>query len=110
MTLGRLLPAWLAVAIWFAIAGWAAHRLIGVAASPAPSTATHFSTFVESLAVTLFASLWFDTLGHGEWWVLFALVGLIAAALPTRPAFVPVALSVLRYLGAGALLAWRLGS
>jgi hypothetical protein len=109
MTLGRLLLAWLPVALLFAGIGWAAHRLVGVAASPAPSFATLVSTAVEALVVTLFASLWFDTLGHGEWWVLFALVGLLAAALPTRPAFLAITLSVLRYLGAGALLAWRLG-
>ena len=64
---------------------------------------------VEALLVSLFGSLWFDSLGHGSWWLLFGLVGVLAAAIPSRPGSVAVIVSVLRYLGAGALLAWRLG-
>ncbi len=109
MTLGRLLLAWAPLTLWFVAAGWIIHRVIGVTGSPAPSPATLVSAALEALVVTLFASLWFDTLGHGEWWVLFGLTGILAAALPSRPPLVSVAFSVVRYLGAGALLAWRLG-
>ena len=108
MTLGRLLLAWLPVAAWFAALGWASHRWIGIAASPAPSRAGLGWIAGEALLVTLFGSLWFDSLGHGGWWVLFGLVGLMAARLPARPGFVTLVTSALRYLGAGALLAWRL--
>jgi hypothetical protein len=108
MTLGRLLLAWVPVALWFSAVGWVGHRVVGGAASPPPTTATLVAIAFESLAVTLFASLWFDTLGHGAWWVLFGLVGLLASALPTRPAFLAIVLTVLRYVGAGALLSWRL--
>jgi hypothetical protein len=109
MTLGRLLLAWLPVALWFGTAAWGANRLIGTAASPAPTPARLLAIAVEALLVTLFGSLWFDSLGHGEWWLLFGLVGILAAGIPGRPPFVAVALSVVRYVGAGALLAWRLG-
>jgi hypothetical protein len=109
MTLGRLLLAWVPVAIWFAAAGWAAHRVTGVTVSPAPTAGTLAASAFEALVVTLFASLWFDSLGHGAWWLLFGLVGLLASALSTRPAFAAMVFSVMRYCGAGAILAWRLG-
>jgi hypothetical protein len=109
MTLGRLLLAWLPVAAWFGAAGWGAHRVVGLAASPPPTPGTYVAVAVEALLVTLFGSLWFDSLGHGQWWLLFGLVGILAAGVSARPPFVAVAVSVLRYLGAGALLAWRLG-
>ena len=109
MTLGRLVLAWAPVAIWFVAAGWAAHRVTGVTISPATTPATLVSGAFEALVVTLLASLWFDSLGHGEWWMLFGLVGLLASALSTRPAFAQVAFTIVRYFGAGAILAWRLG-
>lgn len=108
MTLGRLLFAWIPVALWFAAAGWAAHRVTGVTVSPATSAGWLVAVAVEALVATLFASLWFDSLGHGGWWVLFALAGLLASAIPSRPGFLAIVFSVMRYLGAGALLAWRL--
>jgi hypothetical protein len=108
MTLGRLLLAWLPVAAWFAAAEWGAHRLVGVAASPSPTPANLLVATVEAALVTLFGSLWFDSLGHGGWWLLFGLVGILAARVPARPPLVVILFSLLRYLGAGALLAWRL--
>jgi hypothetical protein len=109
MTLGRLVLAWIPVALWFAAIGWAAHRGIGTAASPPPSRSGLVWTTVEGLLVTLLGSLWFDSLGHGGWWLLFGLLGILAVNLPARPGFVAGAISVVRYLGAGALLVWRLG-
>jgi hypothetical protein len=71
----------------------------------------------EALVVTLFASLWFDSLGRGEWWLLFFLVGLLAG-FPARLAELqgPVTRRLLwlgladtaRYVVAGAILSWRL--
>jgi hypothetical protein len=109
MTLERLLLAWLPVAVWFAGAGWAAHRLIGIAAFPPPSRAAFAATAGEALLVTLFASLWFDSLGHGGWWLLFGLLGALGAGLSARPPVVALLFSIVRYVGAGGLLAWRLG-
>jgi hypothetical protein len=109
MTLGRLVLAWLPVAAWFAIAGWVAHRLIGGGASPPPGAATFAWTAIEALVTTLIASLWFDSLGHGGWWLLFGLFGVLAAGLTTRPAFIALVISITRYIAAGAILSWRLG-
>src|SRR5256885_7470183 len=78
------------------------------------------------ISVTLLASLWFDSLGHGGWWLLFALLGLIISLARLRGTTTPVAgtpeggwrrrealiragRDVARYLLAGAILAWRLG-
>lgn len=77
--------------------------------SPAPGRATLAWTGVEALVLTMIASLWFDSLGHGGWWLLFGLFGLLATSLPGRPPFISLTLSVLRYVVAGAILAWRLG-
>ena|SRR5262245_46499471 len=109
MTLWRLVFAWLPVAAWFAIAGWAAHRLIGIAVSPAPGRATFAWTAAEALVATLIASLWFDSLGHGGWWVLFGLLGLLATGFVARPLFLVIVLTIARYVVAGAILSWRLG-
>ena len=115
MTLGRLVLAWAPVALWFAaVAGlteqWRSDgRLVG----------RIFRVSVEALAATLVASLWFDSLGHGGWWLLFVLLGLLAG-LPARlrelettagPAGRAVLfglLDVTRYVAAGGILAWRL--
>ena len=124
MTLGRLILAWLPVAVWFLAAQWAGRRwVLGEAAVPPPwrpGIAAARAAAIEAAGVTLFASLWFDSLGHGGWWLLFLLVGLLVAFAPrlgaapllTPPARRAVLLAgfadVARYLGAGAVLAWRL--
>jgi hypothetical protein len=108
MTLGRLILAWLPVAVWFALVGWAAHRWVGVAASPAPGRATLVWSAAEALVATLLASLWFDSLGHGGWWLVFGFLGVLATNLASRPPVITLAFAILRYVGAGALLAWRL--
>jgi len=71
---------------------------------------------LEAAVVTLLASLWFDSLGHGGWWLLFLLLGLIVtlAHLPQRAwqrreVMARTIRDVLRYVVAGAILAWRLG-
>jgi len=106
LTLPRLILAWLPVALWFLFVGWLAPRIRLSSVPPTKSWA--FATVGESLVATLVASLWFDSLGHGGWWLLFALLGLLAAALPSRPSLVSVLVTVARYVGAGGLLAWRL--
>lgn len=124
MTLPRLLLAWLAVGVWFLAARWAArHWLLHDATVPAPwapGARAARGTALEAAGVTLFASLWFDSLGHGGWWLLFLLVGLLVAFAPRlgdtpqapvlafRTAVLAGLADVARYLGAGAVLAWRL--
>ncbi|HET7295596.1 MAG TPA: hypothetical protein VFI66_00545 [Gemmatimonadales bacterium] len=127
MTLGRLVLAWLPVAVWFVVATYAIPPLVGSASRPpdqpgvGPPVASPLLTWrlVEAGLLTLFASLWFDSLGSGGWWLLFLLVGAIAtiplwlspraADLPRRARVVGACADLARYVVAGGILAWRLG-
>jgi len=134
VTLGRLILAWLPVAVLFAVVGGLGVRFYSFAQrEPQESTQVEGRIWVftkrdvlwrsaEALVATLLASLWFDSLGHGGWWLLFLLVGLLVAlpGLQGSPAplagawwgrerFVLALREVARYVGAGALLAWMLG-
>jgi hypothetical protein len=104
VTLGRLALAWAPVALWFVAVSWLTEG------RPAPGQVARrvFRCGGEALLLTLLASLWFDSLGHGGWWILFALVGLIAG-VPARQTVWLVAADAARYVAAGAILAWRLG-
>jgi hypothetical protein len=126
VTLGRLVLAWLLVAVWFYVATILAELIMAFALSP-PGRGLFVNTpipilrwkVVEAGLLTLFASLWFDSLGSGQWWLVFMLVGLLAtvpaqllgtAQAPRRTVvFIGVEIGELvRYMVAGALLAWRL--
>jgi hypothetical protein len=127
VTLGRLFLAWLPVAVWFFLAAtlrWLVALRRGPEGVTMPLPHTGWSigwVLAEAAAVTLFASLWFDSLGHGGWWLLFGLVGFLAAfphrmrqvgwaARPLRRLMVVDGLvDIARYVTAGAILAWRLG-
>lgn len=100
MTLGRLVLAWAVVALWFVAVTWVTEHRRNLTGAGG-----------EALILTLIASLWFDSLGHGGWWLLFLLLGALAA-FPARLRERAVLLGLVdagRYVGAGALLAWRLG-
>ena len=122
MTLGRLVFAWLPVALVFVVVGGLRFTPDGVA----PSTPRRIWALTrgevwwrsgEAAAATLFGSLWFDSLGSGGWWLLFLLVGLMVSlarvegpARPSRRETIRRTIrDVVRYVLAGALLAWRLG-
>jgi hypothetical protein len=121
VTLGRLILAWLPVAVWFLAARWATRRWLfretDVPPPWRPGATPARAAALEAVGVTLFASLWFDSLGHGDWWLLFLLVGLLVAFAPRfrdPPAAAPLArrtlllagfADVARYVGAGAVLA-----
>jgi hypothetical protein len=115
VTLGRLVLAWVPVALWFAAVAAVMERW-----RAGPRLAGRLARVgTEALAVTLLASLWFDSLGHGGWWLVFLLIGVLAG-MPSRlrhaestaaPAGRAVWLGVLdavRYVVAGGMLAWRL--
>ncbi|PYO75582.1 MAG: hypothetical protein DMD64_00010 [Gemmatimonadetes bacterium] len=124
MTFGRLLVAWLPVAALFTLAPPIGYRWD----LPPDNRALVWSwnrweigwRWVEALVLTLFASLWFDSLGAGGWWLLFFLVGLLVAfprrlvmwrhvdPLRRRHLLVHAWFDVARYVIAGALFAWRL--
>ncbi len=115
MTLARLVLAWLPVAVEFVIVGRLGARFATRDRLRTITTTDLVWQATEAAVVTLFASLWFDSLGHGGWWLLFGLVGLLVG-LQRRPGGPEpgvdgrgVALDVARYVLAGAILAWRLG-
>lgn len=116
----QLLLAWSAVGAWFLL--W---RLAGArtaAASSTSATTTRrvlFPLAIEAVLLVLFSALWFGSLGHGAWWLLFLVTGRLIevparlkarAADPDRTPFSCPNLtrSLVRLLGAGALLAWLL--
>jgi hypothetical protein len=126
VTLTRLLLAWLPVTVWFVTATVATAPFTGFPSRPGEQI--HWvglprSLFtwrlVEAGLLTLLASLWFDSLGTGAWWLVFLLVGAIATT-PTWLALRPTdarrgrgwmfgaSADLARYVLAGAILAWRL--
>jgi len=77
------------------------------------------SAAAEAFGLTLLAALWFGSLGHGGWLLVFLLVGALAAGAerwsrhrllgtPTRLELKLFALGLLKYALAGWLCAWRL--
>src|SRR5207249_11880860 len=73
MTLARLLLAWLPVTVLFVLA-WPLDPRFASERPPRRPTrrgADVMLRAIEAAALTLFAALWFDSLGHGGWWLLF---------------------------------------
>ncbi len=115
MTLSRLALAWAPVALWFIAVAWLTERWRVV-----PGLRRLARVGSEALVTTLLASLWFDSLGHGGWWLLFLLLGTLAGMparwrdaeagiIPGRRALMLGLVDAGRYVVAGALLVWRLG-
>jgi hypothetical protein len=124
VTLGRLVVAWLPVAALFCLAPplgyrWdlpADQRLVAWS----PNRWEGGWRVAEAGVLTLLASLWFDSLGAGGWWLLFLLVGLLVAfprrlvmwqhvePLRRRDLLIHAGCDVVRYVVAGGLLAWSL--
>ena len=120
MTLGRLIVSWLPVALLFVLAPPIGYRWD----LPPVDRAVVWSfnrweigwRLGEATVLTLFASLWFNSLGAGEWWLMFLLLGLLVAfprrlvmwqhvePLRRRHLLVHASLDVARYILAGALL------
>jgi hypothetical protein len=111
VTLVRLGLGFLAVAALFIGLGWVTgprERRNAVALA------------AEALVLTLLAGLWFASLGNGGWVPVFLLIGLLASGPAGGPApqgggggpavrYRATALSALRYVAAGGLLALILG-
>jgi uncharacterized membrane protein YfcA len=104
VSLGRIALAWALVAAW--LLGWmlGERRLIRSAAR----ARRHDAWWVagEALLLTLFAGLWFGSLGSGMGWLVFLLLGVLMA-WPLRTA--GAGARVARVVVAGALLARVLG-
>lgn len=107
MAFGRVLVGFVAVLLLFAAWSEAGRRLGGGQA--VPLRAVLLPAAVEASLLSLFAALWFGSLGSGGAWLLFPLVGLLmevparlrhGGPLPWKP----IAGGVLRVLLAGLLL------
>ena len=128
MTLTRLVLAWLPVAVWSVVATVGTALLVGLQSRPPDQEGLWVGLplpllkwrLVEAVLLTMFGSLWFASLGTGEWWLVFLLVGAIAATpswlvfrptdvRPGRASLVGVSADLARYVLACAFLAWRLG-
>jgi len=125
--LTRLVLAWVPVAAWFVIATAGSALLVGTRSRQSGEESWWVGVLpvlkwrlVEAALLTMFGSLWFDSLGTGEWWLVFLLVGAIAGTptwIPFRPtdprstraSLVGASTDLARYVLAGAILAWRLG-
>jgi hypothetical protein len=105
MGLSRLLWGWVAVAVWLLLWELIASRLGRARGDGKLRRARVY--LGEALLLTLFGALWFGSLGAGQWWLVFGLVG----ALREWPDPISVGFSLLRVtrtLVAGGLLAWRM--
>ena len=127
MSLFRLTTAWAVVFLWLVL--WEAAESALTRGKESRRSAWRGRLLVyagESLLLSLFAALWFASLGHGGWLLLFLLLGILmegptrlrdhlgqedAAPGPLQSAgfrWYWIALGVARVAGAGGLLAWRL--
>lgn len=114
MSLAWLAAGYAAVAAWFLVFELIERRLVG---TPGPRfRAPWLAYLVDALLFTLFASLWFASLGHGGWLLLFLLLGLLLEGPGrfrdqpqglerSRPGIKHILLGTLRIVGAGGLLA-----
>lgn len=115
MTLTRLLIAWGVVALWYGATDAGLEHLW-----PAAGMTLRVPIILtESLVLTLFAALWFGSLGHGEWWLLFLVLGIFVEG-PVRARhrspsassdigpWQAAVLAVVRLVIAGGLLSWTL--
>jgi hypothetical protein len=119
VTLTRLVLAWIPVTLVFLLGSGPAARREAPEGLWGFTRADLAGRSAEAAVATLFGALWFASLGHGGWWLLFFLVGLLVALARypdptsgvsgTREATVRAVRDMVRYLAAGAILAWALG-
>jgi hypothetical protein len=123
VALTRLALAWLLVATWFVLCEMGSARLLP-AGAPGPRRGLLRLLLIEALILSMFAALWFASLGHGGWVLLFLLLGLLmeapvrfrddiynGRASPatfdlTRARWIRIGLGVVRTVVAGGLLSW----
>lgn len=82
MALTRIVVGWLLVSVWF----FAADRLLSALRGPDTSprgAPPRWLPLVEAFLFTLFAALWFGSIGSGGWILLFIMLTLYVE-LPQR--------------------------
>jgi hypothetical protein len=99
MAFGRIALAWAIVAAWLVVWDMAERRLTGARGSRAVQL---WWPAGEALLLTLFAALWFGSLGAGGWGLVFLLLGALRE-WPPRSA--RGAARVARVVVAGGVLA-----
>jgi hypothetical protein len=115
----QLVLGWAVTALWFVIWEVLPGRRRHLGPREALGHRVLLELGAESLLLTLFAALWFGSLGHGGWPLLFAVLGLLIALpprlrarhhfpIPSPLRWGEISLDVLRLVVAGGLLAWRL--
>ena len=123
MSLSPIAITFLLVALLFIAIGSASARWVTPPTNPPKWRVAVRATWVpaaaEALVLTLFATLWFGSLGHGGWLLVFLLLGALAAGggrwhrhrLLGTPAGAELRLfaaGLVKYLLAGRLCAWCL--
>jgi hypothetical protein len=118
MTLLRLVLGWAAVTAWFFLFELIEQRVVGPAPAAGRFRAGWKMYVIDALLFTLFAALWFASLGNGGWVLLFVMVGLVVEG-PARlrdgsgtldwsgKGMLRLAMGILRIVAAGGILAWR---
>jgi hypothetical protein len=119
VSLFRLVIGWAAVTLWFLLFELIEQRLVGPAPAAGRLRAGWKYYAADALLLTLFAALWFASLGHGGWVLLFLMVGLLVEGPgrfrdgsgtmePGRKGLVRLFSGLVRIVAAGGILAWRL--
>jgi hypothetical protein len=79
MPLVRVLLGWMATWILFLVWEAVEGKVAGGTREPGRKLLRRApgAYFIEALLFTLIAGLWFASLGHGGWWLVFGLMGLL---------------------------------
>jgi hypothetical protein len=118
MALSRVIAGWIITSIWLLACEAAGRGWLRPGGGPRIRGPV-WLYLAQALLLTLLAALWFGSLGSGEWWLLFGVLGALLETSPEQksPSWAPrwrAALAwtarVGRIVAAGGLLAWRLGS
>ncbi len=111
MSLVTVFLAFVPVALLFLLWGWVQHHGL---TRPVITV-----LLAEALVLTLLSALWFGSLGHGGWLLVFLLLGALVSGAERGLRFALLrssgtaelrlfGLGVAKYVVAGAILAWRL--
>jgi hypothetical protein len=79
MPLVRVVLGWMATWILFLVWEAVEGKVAGGTREPGRKLLRRApgAYFIEALLFTLIAGLWFASLGHGGWWLVFGLMGLL---------------------------------
>ena len=117
MSLLRLVFGWAAVTLWYFLFELVEQRVSGSRPTAGRLRAGWKTYVADALLLTLFAGLWFASLGHGGWILLFLMVGLLVEG-PGRfrdgsgqidlsgKGIVRLLAGLIRVVAAGGILAW----